>query len=545
MLTKHVQLEDPINDNIRRLGNYIADASHKGEKCLESWSVGCLSPNYQSSIFEIEATQALNKRTTKEKTYHLVISFRAGDEHKITPEMYKKIEEKIAKSLGFENHQRLCGIHQNTNNIHMHIAYNMIDPIKYNRHEPYRDQVKLRNTAKKICEEYGLSFDKKKEKDREGKITQRAAAMEAHSGQQSFQSFALECKQKILSGIKLANNWNDIHIIFANFGMQITPRGNGLVVIDEKGNGAIKASALDRSLSKAKLTKKFGNFKGKKNTNKESHFIKKYSRRVLHQQSKERDQLYRKYSFLLNKKKIKIKTIQEEQKKAMSDIYSRYQKISKKIFKESYDKQEAYSRIFALKKILNKQISDTKKIHREQLKTIKDKTPFYNWNGFLKNEALNGNTQAFKVLQRKNENNSIRIMRLLKEQDRKRKESIIPLFKERIDNNGNIIYQFNNGGVIRDCGDKLFFSKNKKDTERVALIYALTKFSKNIQFRENSIEPNKKTKNKYNQPSSAIIRDITTRNGMRTLSKLNVASRRSKEKASLLLHDNAQYDMER
>ena len=126
MISKRVGIE-PKNDNYARLANYIADAGHDGEKCLASWCAGCeADDDYELAVLEAQAAQALNTRSQKEKTYHLLISFRPEDEAKLTPEAFKAIEERFATALGFSEHQRHCGIHKNTNNIHMHIAYNML-----------------------------------------------------------------------------------------------------------------------------------------------------------------------------------------------------------------------------------------------------------------------------------------------------------------------------------------------------------------------------------------------------------------------------------
>ncbi|MDL2227134.1 relaxase/mobilization nuclease domain-containing protein, partial [Deltaproteobacteria bacterium OttesenSCG-928-M10] len=88
MISRHIACA-PKNDDYRRLARYIADASHKGEKCLMSWCAGCWSGDdeYQLAIKEVEDTQALNTRSTKEKTYHLIVSFRPEDEAKLTPEV--------------------------------------------------------------------------------------------------------------------------------------------------------------------------------------------------------------------------------------------------------------------------------------------------------------------------------------------------------------------------------------------------------------------------------------------------------------------------
>ena len=116
----------PKNDNYSRLAVYIADTGHKGEKCLMHWCAGCLGDDdYQNGIAEAVDVQAMNTRTKLSKTYHLVISFLPEDEAKLTPEAFKTIEERFAIALGYTEHQRHCGVHKNTANLHMHIAYNM------------------------------------------------------------------------------------------------------------------------------------------------------------------------------------------------------------------------------------------------------------------------------------------------------------------------------------------------------------------------------------------------------------------------------------
>lgn len=125
MISKHVHYE-AAHDNYGRLADYIEDADHEGEKCLASWCAGCAAEDdYELAIVEVQAVQSLNTRSTKEKTYHLLISFRPEDEAKLTPEAFKAIEEHFAATLGYSEHQRHCGVHKNTANLHMHVAYNM------------------------------------------------------------------------------------------------------------------------------------------------------------------------------------------------------------------------------------------------------------------------------------------------------------------------------------------------------------------------------------------------------------------------------------
>lgn len=66
-------------------------------------------------------------------------SFRPEDEAKLTLKDFQAIESEFAQAVGYGDHQRLCGVHKNTTQMHLHVAYNMIHPEKLMRHEPYRD----------------------------------------------------------------------------------------------------------------------------------------------------------------------------------------------------------------------------------------------------------------------------------------------------------------------------------------------------------------------------------------------------------------------
>lgn len=125
----------PENDNYRELARYIADAKNDGEKVLMHWSAGCAFDDYLAGICEVEATQSQNARSRQTKTYHLVVSFRPEDEAKLSVGAFIDIEKSFAQALGYENHQRHCGVHKNTDHLHIHMAYSMVDREKFWRRE--------------------------------------------------------------------------------------------------------------------------------------------------------------------------------------------------------------------------------------------------------------------------------------------------------------------------------------------------------------------------------------------------------------------------
>ncbi|MCL2652011.1 MAG: relaxase/mobilization nuclease domain-containing protein, partial [Candidatus Azobacteroides sp.] len=257
MIAKRI-LRTSGQDNASVLGQYIADASHEGEKCLLSWHEGCLAPDYDLALAEIEATQAMNTRCQRDKTYHLMVSFRPEDEAKLTPEAFQDIERAMANALCLSEHQRVCGVHKNTNNLHLHIAYNLIRPDQFTINEPYYDFFKLSKSCRAMEEKFGLEIDKGVEEAKDKQLNQRAAAMEAHSGEQSFQSFALDRKSQIIGEVAKAASWQEAHRVLSGYGIGIKEQGNGLALVNLQGKETMKASALDRSLSKAKLVARFG-----------------------------------------------------------------------------------------------------------------------------------------------------------------------------------------------------------------------------------------------------------------------------------------------
>ncbi len=246
----------------QRLANYIADAGHGGEKALMSWCAGCWSDDdeYQLAIHEVEAVQAMNTRSAKEKTYHLVISFRPEDDAMLTPEVFKDIELEFAKALGFAEHQRHTGVHQNTNNIHLHIAYNQINPLRLTRHEPFHDFAVRDRLCRQLEQKYGLTVDNGRDPELDKPLNEAAMSFEAQTGQESLFGYSQRHKTAILSALEHSTSWADCHRAFFKYGLTLKLHGSGLIIQAVGGKHSIKASGFDRSISKAKLEKRFGAF---------------------------------------------------------------------------------------------------------------------------------------------------------------------------------------------------------------------------------------------------------------------------------------------
>ena len=271
MIARRLPKDAKIADNFTALGKYIAAAQEEGEKLDKFWIVGCDAGeelgDLDVALAEIEAVRK-HKPETKNKSYHLMVSFRPGDREKLSAEALKHIEAEFAAALGLEDHQRVAGTHINTDNFHMHVAYNLVNPHTLKMTYPRHDFRALAKTARALEQKYGLAIDPGmtdgKERGREG-LSPQAQDYERHTWQQSFQRYMLENKAEILAGIEEAPHWQALHEGLFAHGVALRKRANGLVFVEAReGKQAMKASAFDRSCSKPALEKHLGQFEAMK-----------------------------------------------------------------------------------------------------------------------------------------------------------------------------------------------------------------------------------------------------------------------------------------
>lgn len=523
------------NDNYRLLAFYVGAADHEEEKLLFRWHEGCASEEFDLAIREVEAVQDLNTRTTKEKTYHMIVSFRPEDEAKLTEEIFKDIERSFAEALGFEEHQRHCGVHKNTANVHMHVAYNMIHPGKFTRHEPYRDYDKRDQVCRELEKKYGLAIDVQEQEATEEKPGPRAPVrgndkartVEAHTGQQSFDSYLKERKQVLLEELGKIKLWRDFHKLCARFGLTFSLRGNGCIFKDKHGKHAAKASSVDRQFSKAAMEKRLGPFE----TAPEQTFEEKerYIAAPL-QKGADRDGLYQEFQQRMEAKKIALAALAEEQKTREAQIRKiwaghrhRAETMDGLIKKDRMDLLISASQreAAALKKFQGEM-----KARREE---IRKQAPFWNWADFLQGKAREGDEMALAILRSRGEEvrpegeaekrplnpkaEALKKMREFWKEDRRKTRGRYDLtsgdkkgllassrmyqiisedkllkgtseldgFTWTVDTKGTVLFKLPSGGLIRDSGSEITYSVSDPVSRAAARRLAKLKFGRDVQ----------------------------------------------------------------
>ena len=546
MISKKVGIS-PKNDNYARLAEYIADAGHGGEKSLMHWCAGCLGDDdYQNGIAEAMDVQTMNTRTKQSKTYHLVISFRPEDEAKLTPEIFSAIEERFADSLGYTEHQRHCGVHKNTGNLHMHICYNMIHPEKHTRHEPFRDYWKRDKVCRELEKEYGLVVDNGRSKNKQQSLGEKATLIEAHTGQQSFESYAKAHRDKIVPVLASAPDWETLHKELALYGMEIKPHGNGLVIADRHNQRhTVKASAVDRSLSLKKLVEKFGSYlpaQGLEEISERS----RYQHAPL-QRSPERGELYAEYQQSIEKRKANLTSVKEQEEAVLAAIKEKWATKRRELERLNIAKKNRRNLLQLARKHEAAEAARAKLPFQSPREAIREEVPFTSWNGFLQYKAGQGDEIALAILRSRqevaepemeqqagiakdwsqhgkeqfaksraeiradyatrevaaleNENVSgqgkkqlLAVLRMeqLAAEDAARMRG----FSATVDRKGVIVFTLPGGGRILDSGKELFFSGDDVAARQVAVRYAQKKWGKSLYMDGNKIVRREKKREK-------------------------------------------------
>ena len=204
------------------LSGYIAAAKEKGEKLVDLWTVNCAG----------------------------------GDE--------VDLDLAIAEALGFGEHQRVAGTHENTDNFHMHVAINRVHPGKLTVHTPWNDYKALERTCRAMERKYGLHVDlggsDYDNRDGKGRAVAHPAArdFEARTWRQSFQNHVLDNRKEILGIAGKARTWRELHQGLAAFDIEIKRRGAGLALKRRDGPEVVKASLAGPDLTFSKLKERLG-----------------------------------------------------------------------------------------------------------------------------------------------------------------------------------------------------------------------------------------------------------------------------------------------
>jgi hypothetical protein len=474
VIAKQVPMRSVGKSNFSSLVKYLADEQSKSERVGGINVTNCQTDNYVFAITEILNTQAQNKRATSDKTYHLIVSFRVGEQ--LEDATLKSIEAQICDGLGFGAHQRVSVVHHDTDNLHMHIAINKIHPTRYTIFDPYNDHKILGQLCEKLEREFGLEVDN--HQAHKSGAENRAGDMERHAGVESLLGWI---QRECLDEIKGAQSWAELHAVMQRNGLVLQGRGNGLVITDGSGLG-VKASSVARELSKGKLEARFGVFEGSK-TSDAKHI--EHSRRYEKKPMPLRVNTVELYARYKNERErgsaartVEWAKVRDRKNRLIEDAKrsGRLKRSAIKLIKGAGPgKKLMYS---AARNTLKDDIQKVNKQYLKERQEIYEKYQRLTWADWLRTQAMGGEQEALGALRAREASQGVKGNTVAGQGAQKAAPN--SLRHDSITKKGTIIYRVG-ATAVRDDGGKLNVSRGaNQEGLQAALRMAMERYGERI-----------------------------------------------------------------
>lgn len=472
MIAKHVPMRSVGKSDFAGLVRYITDAQSKDHRLGHVQMTNCDAYSVRDTITEVLATQATNTRAESDKTYHLIVSFRAGEQP--SADTLKAIEERICAGLGYGEHQRVSAVHNDTDNLHVHIAINKIHPTRHTIHEPYYPHRTLAELCEVLERDYNLERDNHIPNQRGAAA--RAADMERHAGVESLVGWI---KRECLEEIRGATSWAELHQVMRDNGLELRARGNGLVI--EAGDGTtVKASTLARDLSKPALEKRLGGFEAAPERQEAKQERRSYQKGPVRLRI-DTTELYARY-------KDAQKGLTAARAEALAEAKRRKDRTVEAAKRKAAAKRAAIKLLTdgrLTKKLLYAQVSASLGADLDAIRKHYDQERAKHYQGFqrqpwadwLKQQATQGNAEALAALRARDAAQGLK-GNTIEGQGRPR-PGHAPIV-DNITKQGTIIYRAGLSAV-RDDGDRLQVSREAdRDGVQAALRMAMEKYGERI-----------------------------------------------------------------
>ena len=472
MIVKHVPMRTLGKSDFAGLVTYLTSTQNKTERIGAIQITNCQSGTLQAAIDEVLATQHLNTRAKSDKTYHLLVSFRAGENP--SSGTLKAIEERICVGLGLGEHQRISTIHHDTDNLHFHIAINKIHPVRLTICEPYYQHFTLAKLCTNLEQEYGLERDnhESRKKVAEG----RATDMECHAGIESLIGWI---KRGCFDELKDAQTWSELHKIMNDNDLVLHKRANGFVI--EAGDGTIiKASSLDRAFSKPKLEARLGAFepapslkgqaKGERIYNKDPVRTRVNTVELYAKYKAEKENLTTVRANALATAKIQKDEAIKNAKRSSQLRRATIKIVDSKGINKKVLYAQANSALRAKLQSINQDYAEKRENIFQGFKRL-------TWADWLKREAVNNNTEALAALRARKAAQGLK-GNTVQGEGQSRPGAV--QVKDNITKKGTIIFRAGRS-AIRDDGNKLQVSRETTpESLQAALRLAMERYGERI-----------------------------------------------------------------
>ena len=259
---------------IEALARYIAapETQNAEEKCLDFGARGFLTDALDTRIAEMIAL-ARDGRRSRDPIAHYVLSWPGGE--RPSGEQVKEAVDLLLDEMKVTGHQVMYGLHADTDNRHVHVMLNRVDPDTcqivtinggFDRRALYRACARIehaqgwrpeRNAPFRVNAAEEVEDTGRTAAQHAPRPTQRQRDAEHRTGEASAARQAIETAGPLLEG---ARSWPALHEALAEQGLCYVRRGSGAVI--GTGEVFIKTSTVSRRATFARLEKRLGPYVG-------------------------------------------------------------------------------------------------------------------------------------------------------------------------------------------------------------------------------------------------------------------------------------------
>lgn len=462
-----------------RITRYVVDKEGSGERVLAARVTNCADDDIEMALKDIELVQRMNTTSRSDKSYHLVISFREGERPR--PDQLRDIEDHLVAAIGLAEHQRISAVHDDTDNLHIHVAINKVHPKTYRNVEPFHDMRRLMEACRELEIRHGLQRDNHGlSADREARIEariDRAEKMEFFSGRESFATWVKDRTPDILGVAGQARTWQALHEGLAGVGLAIKPRGAGLVITAADGSAALKASQVDRSLSAASLSARLGPFEPAR-AQTLSQGVTGYS---ADPRQRDADDLYRQYKAqreTAEADRARLKQLVDQARDARrAAVLERFEQRRKALFADPYLTPEQRQR-----QLDGLRVGRARDLAGVRAETARHRTeasraaPLLTWTAFLQQRAINGDYRALRLLRQTSSARGCSHANRLTAADRTRFVEANQMGSRTVSKTGDVTYLVEGAWKVVDRAHEIRVDTDRAVAAGLALSLAVERF---------------------------------------------------------------------
>jgi hypothetical protein len=277
MIGKHIA-NPKGHSSFAGLNDYITGKAKRTTEEKISFTDCVNLASIETATMEMESLAFQNKRCN-DPVMHLLLSWRENENP--TRGQVREAVEVALKELNLSECQAVYALHQNTDNMHLHICVNRVHPETHKAINPAHGWTRrgMEKAARKIEFLHGWQVENNTwtEIDQQGKVVnkplspdavkipQKSKDMENLTGEQSAIRKAQEVLKKDNS-LKNVTDWETFHDLLQRSGLKYQKKGSGAIIV--VGEIIVKASAVLRTLGLTQLEKRFGAYQERKSIEK-------------------------------------------------------------------------------------------------------------------------------------------------------------------------------------------------------------------------------------------------------------------------------------